>query len=119
VLPRLRVQQTSHPPSIEGTRMTKHDSLPIHPGEILLEDFLKPMQISQDHLAQALGVSPRRIHEIVQGQRGITADAALRLGRFLGMEPPCWMNLQTWHGLETTYAALADRLAQEARVYVA
>ena len=65
--------------------MTKRDFPPIHPGEVLLEDFLKPMQISQYHVAQAIGVPPRRINEIVHGKRGITADTALRLGRFFGM----------------------------------
>ena len=85
----------------------------------LLEDFLKPMQISQYHLAQAIGVPPRRINEIVHGKRGITADTALRLGRFFGMEAQFWMNLQTRYDLETTREALADRLDQEVRVHVA
>ena len=99
--------------------MTKRDFPPIHPGEVLLEDFLKPMEISQYHLAQALGVPPRRMNEIVHGKRGITADTALCLGRFFGMQAQCWMNLQTRYDLETVRAALADRLAQEVRVYVA
>ena len=99
--------------------MTKRDFPPIHPGEILLEDFLKPMQISQHHLAQAIGVPPRRINEIVHGKRGITADTALRLGRFFRMEAQYWMNLQTRYDLETTRAVLADRLGQEVCVYVA
>src|SRR5215468_7683310 len=98
--------------------MTKRDFPPIHPGEILLEDFLKPMQISQYHLAQAIGGPQRRINEIVHGKRGITADTALRLGRFLGMEAQFWMNLQTRYDLETTREALADRLAKEVRVHV-
>jgi antitoxin HigA-1 len=102
-----------------GEMMTKRDFPPIHPGEILLEDFLKPMQISQYHLAQAIGVPPRRINEIVHGKRGITADTALRLGRFFGMEAQFWMNLQTRYDLETTREALADRLDQEVRVHVA
>jgi antitoxin HigA-1 len=88
--------------------MTKRDFPPIHPGEVLLEDFLKPMQISQYHLAQAIGVPPRRINEIVHGKRGITADTALRLGRVFGMEAQFWMNLQTRYDLETTRTALAD-----------
>jgi antitoxin HigA-1 len=99
-------------PSMLGEMMTKRDFPPIHPGEILLEDFLKPMQISQYHLAQAIGVPPRRINEIVHGKRGITADTALRLGRFFGMEAQFWMNLQTRYDLETTREALADRLDQ-------
>lgn len=99
--------------------MTKRDFPPIHPGEILLEDFLKPMQISQYRVAQAISVPPRRINEIVHGKRGITADTALRLGRFFGMEAQFWMNLQTRYELETTRDTLADRLDQEVRVYVA
>jgi addiction module HigA family antidote len=77
------------------------------------------MQLSQYHVVQAIGVPPRRINEIVQGKRGITADRALRLGRFFDMEAQCWMNLQTRYDLETTRTALADRLDQEVRVYVA
>lgn len=99
--------------------MTQRDFPPIHPGEILLEDFLKPMQISQYHVAKAIGVPPRRINEIVRGKRGITADTALRLGLFFGMEAQFWMNLQTRYDLETTREALADRLEQEVRVHVA
>ena len=99
--------------------MTKRDFPPIHPGEILLEDFLKPMQISQYRVAQAISVPPRRINEIVHGKRGITADTALRLGRFFGMEAQFGMNLQTRYELETTRDTLADRLDQEVGVYVA
>ena len=100
--------------------MTKRDFPRIHPGEILLEDFLKPMQISQYHVAQVhRRCLPRRINEIVLGKRGITADTALRLGRFFGMEAQFWMNLQTRYDLETTREALADRLEQEVRVHVA
>ena len=99
--------------------MTKRDFPPIHPGEILLENFLKPMQISQYRVAQAIGVPPRRINEIIHAKRGITADTALRLGRFFGMEAQFWMNLQTRYELETTRDTLADRLDQEDRVYVA
>ena len=99
--------------------MTKRDFTPTHPGEILLEDFLKPMQISQYRVAQAISVPSRRINEIVHGKRGITADTALRLGRFFGMEAQFWMNLQTRYELETTRDTLADRLDQEVRVYVA
>ena len=98
--------------------MTKRDFPPIHPGEILLEDFLKPMQISQYRVAQAISVPPRRINEIVHGKRGITADTALRLGRFFGMEAQFWMNLQTRYELETTRDTLANRLDQEVGVYV-
>src|SRR5215475_5719820 len=99
--------------------MSKRDFPLIHPGEILLEDFLKPMQISQYSLAEAIGVPPRRINEIVHGKRAITADTALRLGRFFGMEAQFWMNLQTRYDLETRREALADRLDQEVRVHMA
>ena len=97
--------------------MTKRDFPPIHPGEILFEDFLKPMQISQYHLAQAISVPPCHINEIVYGKRGITADTALRLGRFFRMEAQFWMNLQTRYELETTLEALADRLDQEVQMH--
>lgn len=99
--------------------MTHRDFPPIHPGEILLEDFLKPMEMSQYHLAQSIAVPPRRINEIVHGKRGITADTALRLGRFFGMEAQFWMNLQTRYDLETARETLADRLEQEVRMHTA
>lgn len=73
---------------------------PVHPGEILLEDFLKPLNISQYRLAVRTCVPPRRINEIVLGKRAITADTALRLGRFFDMEPQYWLNLQSWYDLE-------------------
>jgi len=94
--------------------MTKRDFPPIHPGEILLEDFLRPMQISQYHLAQVIGVPPRRIriNEGVHGKQGIMADTALRLGRFFEIEAQFWMNLQTWYDLEITRKAISDRLDQ-------
>ena len=97
--------------------MTKRDFPPIHPGEVLLEDFLKPMQMSQYHLARAIGVPPRRINEIVHGKRGITADTALRLGHFFRMEAQFWMNLQSRYDLETARETLADRLDQEVRIH--
>ncbi|MFZ2960094.1 MAG: HigA family addiction module antitoxin [Candidatus Ozemobacteraceae bacterium] len=78
----------------------KNKIAPIHPGEILNEDFLKPMKISQYRLATRIHVSPRRINEIVLEKRGITPDTALRLGRFFGMDPQYWLNLQTWYDLE-------------------
>ena len=75
-----------------------HD--PIHPGEILLEDFLKPLGISQYRIAQAIGVSPRRINEIVQGQRRITPETAVRLSKALGLTPRYWINMQADYDLE-------------------
>jgi addiction module HigA family antidote len=87
--------------------------VPIHPGEILLEEFLKPMGISQYRLAKDISVPPRRINEIVHGKRSITADTALRFGRFFGMSPQFWLNLQNRYDLETTEDSLAGRLDRE------
>ena len=86
---------------------------PIHPGEILIEEFLKPMGISQYRLAKDISVPPRRINEIVHGKRAITADTALRLGRFFAMSPQFWLNLQTRYDLEVTEDQLHDRLNRE------
>lgn len=88
----------------------------ITPGEILDEEFLKPMAITQYRLAKDIGVPPRRINEIVKGQRGITADTALRLGRYFGMAPQFWLNLQSHYDLEKVQEQLADRLAKEVKV---
>jgi antitoxin HigA-1 len=98
--------------------MKKRDFPPIHPGEVLLEDFLKPMSISQYYLAQSIGVPPRRINEIIHGKRRITADTALRLGRFFAMEAQFWMNLQARYDLEVARESLADRLQKEVRVHL-
>jgi addiction module HigA family antidote len=87
--------------------------VPIHPGEILLEEFLKPIGISQYRLAKDISVPPRRINEIVHGKRSITADTALRFGRFFGMSPQFWLNLQNRYDLETTEDSLAGRLDRE------
>ena len=95
--------------------MGKRDFSPVHPGEVLLEDFLKPLKLSQYALARAIGVPPRRINEIVQGKRAITADTALRLGRFFGVHPQSWMNLQAHYDLERAEIALGDRLKREVR----
>ena len=86
---------------------------PIHPGEILREEFLEPMGISQYRLAKDISVPPRRINEIVHGKRSITADTALRLGRFFGMSPQFWLNLQTRYDLEVTQDLLENRLEEE------
>jgi addiction module HigA family antidote len=88
----------------------------ITPGEILEEEFLKPMGLSQYRLAKDIGVPPRRINEIVRGQRAITADTALRLGRYFNMSPQFWLNLQTQYELEQEQERLADRLEKEVRV---
>lgn len=86
---------------------------PIHPGEILLEEFLRPMGISQYRLAKSISVPPRRINELVHGNRAVTADTALRLSRFFGTSERFWMNLQTRYVLEREKDRLGDRLADE------
>ena len=93
--------------------MTKRDFPPIHPGEILLTEFLEPMGVTQYRLAKDIGVTPRRINEIVRGRRAITADTALRLGRFFNMEAQFWLNLQTHYDMEVALEALDDRLDKE------
>jgi addiction module HigA family antidote len=89
---------------------------PVHPGEVLLEDFLKPFELSQYRLAQALSVPPRRINEIVLGKRAVTADTALRLARFFGTSPRFWLNLQTAYDLDVEEDRLAGRLQKEVAV---
>jgi antitoxin HigA-1 len=91
----------------------------ITPGEILEEEFLKPKGITQYRLAKDLGVPPRRINEIVKGQRAITADTALRLGRYFGIAPEFWLNLQTHYDLELEQERLAGRLDKEVKVLAA
>jgi len=80
--------------------MSKKVLPPVHPGETLLEDLMKPLGLSQNKLATALGVDPRRINEIVTGRRSITGDTALRLARYFGTSPEFWMNLQARYDLE-------------------
>lgn len=86
---------------------------PIHPGEILLEEFLEPMGISQYRVARDTSVPPRRINEIVHGKRAITADTALRLSRYFGTSERFWLNLQTRFDLEREKDRLGDRLERE------
>jgi antitoxin HigA-1 len=90
---------------------------PIHPGEILMEEFLKPMNISQYKLAKDINVPPRRINEIVHGLRAITPDTALRLSRYFGMSERFWINLQTHYDLEVEKDRLQDRLEKEVHVH--
>jgi addiction module HigA family antidote len=92
---------------------------PIHPGEVLLEEFLVPLGISQYRLAKGTSVPPRRINEIVHGKRAITADTALRLSRFFGTTERFWLNLQVRYDLETEKDRLGDRLKREVVVYEA
>lgn len=99
--------------------MSKRDFDPIHPGEILLEEFLNPMGISQYRLAKDISVPQRRISEIVQGKRSITADTALRLGRYFGMEAQFWLNLQSRYDLLRAEEALDKRLDKEVTPHAA
>jgi len=92
---------------------------PIKPGEVLLEEFLKPMGISQYRLAKDISVPPRRINEIVHGKRAITANTALRLSQYFGTSERFWMNLQTRYDLEIEKDRLSDRLAKEIHARVA
>jgi antitoxin HigA-1 len=88
---------------------------PIHPGEVLLDEFIKPMNLSQNRLAIDIGVDGRRINEIVLGKRAITADTALRLSRFFGNSPQFWMGLQTQYDLDVAEDQLGKRLDREVR----
>ena len=92
---------------------------PIHPGEILREEFLEPMGISQYRLAKSLSVPARRINEIVHGKRAITADTAIRLARYFGTSPQFWMNLQGRYDLDVAEDRHADRIKKEVRPYAA
>jgi addiction module HigA family antidote len=90
---------------------------PIHPGEILMEDFLKPMDISQYRLAKDINVPARRINEIVHGKRSISPDTALRLSKYFGLSERFWINLQARYDLEIEKDRLKDRLNKEVHVY--
>jgi addiction module HigA family antidote len=91
----------------------------ITPGEVLLEEFLKPMAISQYRLAKDIGVPPRRVNEIIKGRRAITANTALRLGHYFGVAPQFWLNLQSHYDLEQEEERLAGRLEREIKVVAA
>jgi addiction module HigA family antidote len=92
---------------------------PIHPGEILLEEFLIPMRLSQNKIATDIGVSPRRINEIVHGKRRITAETALRLAHYFRMSPQFWLGLQMDYDLDVEEDRLAGRLPAEVKTYKA
>jgi addiction module HigA family antidote len=92
---------------------------PVHPGEILREEFLKPMGISQYRLAKDIGVQPTRINQIVRGKAGISADTALRLGKYFQMSAQFWLNLQSHYELEITRDRMKRRLDKEVGVYAA
>jgi len=99
--------------------MSKETISPIHPGEILLEEFLKPMELSQNRLAMDIHVPARRINEIVHGKRRITADTALRLSRFFGNSPQFWLGLQMDYDLDVAEDNLKNRLDREVHPYPA
>ena len=88
---------------------------PVHPGEVLLEEFLKPMSLSQNRLAIDIGVDARRINEIVLGGRSVSADTALRLARYFGVSPQFWLGLQAEYDLDITMDSLGSRLEREVR----
>jgi addiction module HigA family antidote len=90
---------------------------PIHPGEILFEEFIKPMGLSQNQLANDIGVPPRRINEIVHGKRRVTADTALRLAKYFKMSPEFWLGLQMDYELDLEMERLGSRLNKEVGVY--
>ncbi len=90
---------------------------PIHPGEILFEEFIKPMGLSQNQLANGIGVPPRRINEIVHGKRRVTADTALRLAKYFKMSPEFWLGLQMDYELDLEMDRLGSRLNEEVGVY--
>jgi antitoxin HigA-1 len=97
--------------------MTEKELKSVHPGEVLLEEFLKPMGLSQNRVALDIGVPARRINEIVLQKRRITADTALRLARYFGMSPQFWLGLQMDYDLDVTEDTIADQLEQEVRPY--
>lgn len=96
--------------------MNRKKLQPIHPGEILQEEFLKPLNISQYRIAKDISVPPRRINEIVKGTRAITADTALRFGRYFNMSPEFWINLQSHYELEIERDILSKKLLKEVKI---
>jgi antitoxin HigA-1 len=109
-------QRTPSPDRELSLNMKSKKLADITPGEILAEEFLKPKGITQYRLATDIGVPPRRINEIIKGQRAITADTALRLGRYFGMAAEFWLNLQGHYDLEQQQDRLGERLDREVKV---
>jgi addiction module HigA family antidote len=97
--------------------MVEDKLMPVHPGEVLLEEFLKPLELSQNRLALDIRVPARRINEIVQGKRRITPDTALRLARYFNMSPQFWLGLQMDYDLDVAEDELAVQIEEEVRVY--
>jgi antitoxin HigA-1 len=89
---------------------------PIHPGEVLLEDFMKPLGLTQYRLAQDIGVTPIRISQIVHGQRAISVDTAMRLARYFGTSAAVWLRMQVRYDLEIAQGQLSDRINQEVKI---
>ena len=98
--------------------MTSEKLHPVHPGEVLQEEFLMPMNLSQNRLAIDIGVDARRINEIVLGKRSVTADTALRLARYFGISPQFWLGLQAEYDLDVTVDLLGEKLEREVRPHV-
>ena len=98
--------------------MSEETLAPVHPGEVLLEEFLRPLGLSQNRLGLFLGVHPRRINEIVLGKRRVTAETALRLARYFGTTPQFWLGLQADYDLDVAADALGERLEREVQVRV-
>jgi addiction module HigA family antidote len=96
--------------------MSKEKLSPVHPGEVLMEEFLKPMGLSQNRLALNMGVSPRRINEIVLGKRRVSAETALRLARYFGMSPQFWLGLQSDFDLDVAADEMGERLMEEVKI---
>jgi addiction module HigA family antidote len=99
--------------------MTRKTMPPVHPGEILSQEFMKPLGLSQYRLAKSIGVQATRINQIIHGRMGISADTALRLARYFNTTPEFWMNAQTHYELELAKDSLAGRLAKEVRIHAA
>jgi antitoxin HigA-1 len=96
--------------------MKRKKLAPLHPGEVLLEEFMCPMGIGQNQLGRDLNVSPRRINEIVHGQRSITADTALRLAKYFGTSPQFWMGLQSDYDLDTATDKISQKISHEVKL---
>src|SRR5258708_33103483 len=96
--------------------MTKKALSAVHPGEVLLEDFMKPLGLSRYRVAKDIGVSPLRVSEIVRGQRAISVDTAMRLARYLGTSAGVWLRMQARYDLETAQARLAGRIHREVKI---
>ena len=101
--------------TITEEKMKMKKMTPVHPGEVLMEEFLKPMSITQYRLAKDIHVSARRINEIVRGLRAVSADTALRLARYFGSSPQFWLNLQAGYDLEIEIDRIGDQINKEVR----